>query len=108
MQVGKPLHIEYRVDFYDESFENNPTFSLESACPFQPFQVGDTVNSRLWGESDPLPDNEIFEVREIRHHVWLVPGSHIGHSVGVLVVPVARSLRTLSRPEAQNLQVLRG
>ncbi|MBN8246547.1 MAG: hypothetical protein J0L84_03795 [Verrucomicrobia bacterium] len=107
MKVGNALPIEYRVDFYDESFESNPTFSLESACPFQPFHVGDTINSRLWGDADPLPDTELFEVREVRHHLWQVKGSHIGHSVGVLVVPVSRDLHNVSRSDPQALQVLR-
>ena len=74
----------YRVEIYVDAFENTPDASFEGKTPFLAINVGDEIDPTTW----PNPQygrNKIAKVVAVRHLLWEIEKSHIGHSLSVCV-----------------------
>ena len=78
------LPIQYRVEFYIDSFADDPAASFESSSPFLAINVGDEIDPAIW----PNPEygrDKIAKVLAVRHLIWKIDNSHIGHSLSICV-----------------------
>lgn len=80
----KSLPTQYHLEFYENSFINDPVWSIESSTPFLTITKGDQFNHR--GLSDiawyaPPQRGQCFRVKDIEHNLWVIEGSHIGHKL---------------------------
>jgi hypothetical protein len=76
--------IQYHIEVYEGSFENDPTFSWEATTPFPAIVVGDFFErSTIEGWISPPKSGQRFRVREVEHIFWKINSSHIGHKLMV-------------------------
>ena len=84
------LPIRYHLEIYEQSFRNDPTVSFESSSPFLALSKGDFVHPGMWDNLVEAPPGTWFVVKDIVHRVWQIDGSHIGHQIGLCIVPKER------------------
>ena len=82
---GQP--IEYYLEVYEDSFINDPVWSVQSQSPFPALHIGDRFNSR--GLSDVAWNmaphgHDVFRIKDIDHIFWDI-GGVIGHKLMVLL-----------------------
>ena len=85
------LPIKYRVEIYVDSLVNDPDASFESTTPFFAIGVGDEMEPCTWPNPQYGKD-KIAKVIAVRHLIWKIEKSHIGHSLSVCV-------KILNKPE---------
>lgn len=77
--------IEYYLEVYEDSFINDPVWSVQSPTPFPALHIGERFNSRGLGElawnMAPIGGDE-FRIKDIDHIFWDV-GGVIGHKLMV-------------------------
>ena len=88
----KPLPTRYHIEVYEDSFINDPSWSVESTTPFPAIATGERFNhlSLDTGWYNPPNNYQEFRVRDIEHIFWVIENSHIGHKLMValeLVTP---------------------
>ena len=81
---GKP--VEYRIEFYEESTNNDPVYSVVTSSPMFSIAVGDKVEPKAWGEGY---FNGVYQVVDVVHLVF-DGHTNVHHSLSVVVKPVAR------------------
>lgn len=86
----KTLPIKYHLEIYERSFINHATASFESDSPFMAISKGDYVDPGMWNDRIDAPPVTWFKVTEVVHRVWEIGSSHIGHQVGICIVPADR------------------
>lgn len=77
----------YHLEVYENSFANDPSYSMQSSTPFCAVSVGDYFNHRThdgWLDR-PNTATEKFIVKEIEHIFWSIDQSHNAHKVMILV-----------------------
>jgi hypothetical protein len=86
---GTHLPIQYRVEIYESSFINDASATFEASTPFMAIHVGDYIDHRIWLDagsvSSEIDKQQALRVKAINHLIWKIDGSHIGHSLSVLV-----------------------
>ena len=84
--------IGYHFEVYEDSFINDPVWSVEATTPFPTVSIGDRFNHRgldiAW-DREAAADQE-YRVIDIDHIFWEVGGT-IGHK---LMVKLALTNRT--------------
>lgn len=89
------LPIEYHIEVYENSFANDPVWSMESKTPFPSISIGDRFNHRVIPEVawyNAPKNGECFRVKDVEHIFWVIEKDHIGHKLMVSLELVA--LRT--------------
>jgi len=82
--TARQLPIQYRVEVYVDSFVNDPEASFNSTTPFLAISVGDEMEPSTWPNGQYGRD-KIAKVIAVRHLIWEIENSHIGHSLSVCV-----------------------
>jgi hypothetical protein len=82
--TDRHLPIQYRVEVYVNSFDNDPDASFESKMPFPAISVGDTMEPSMWPNAEHS-SSKVAKVIAVRHLLWEIEKSHIGHSLSVCV-----------------------
>lgn len=80
-----PKPIEYHFELYENTFINDPVWSVQASSPFPAVSVGDRFEHRALGEFawDKLPNkDQEFRVKDVEHIFWEV-SSQIGHKLMV-------------------------
>jgi len=87
----KALPVRYHLEIYEESFINDPCVTHDAQTPFSAFSVGELFDPRsvMTGSPD-VPSGHWWKIKDIVHRVWEIENSHIGHQIGLCVVPVPR------------------
>ena len=85
--------IEYHLEVYEDSFINDPVWSVEAKTPFPTLSIGDRFNHQglldiAW-DREPA-ENQEFRVIDIDHIFWDIGGKY-GHK---LMVKLGLSNRT--------------
>lgn len=80
---GRP--IEYHLEVYEDSFINDPVWSVQSTTPFPALNIGERFNHRAlgelgWSRAPTWPD--VFRIKDIDHIFW-DGGGVIGHKLMV-------------------------
>ena len=86
------LQTQYHLEVYENSFENDASFSIQSSTPISSLSIGDYFNHRTidtWHNS-PNTETEVFQIKEIEHIFWTIENSHIGHKIMVCLKIVPR------------------
>jgi hypothetical protein len=83
------LPIRYRIEIYDEGFVNDPEITFHSTTPFGAINPGDIIDPRTWPQHN-LNGECIYQVVRVNHLLWEIEGSHVGHSLSVLVKSVKK------------------
>jgi len=85
------LPVRYHLEIYERSFANDPCLYHEALSPFMAFHVGDSIDPHtiLTGTPDLQPGHW-WRIKDVVHRLWEIEGSHIGHQIGLCVVPVPR------------------
>ncbi|OQC53595.1 MAG: hypothetical protein BWX54_02382 [Verrucomicrobia bacterium ADurb.Bin018] len=82
--TDKRMPIQYRVEIYVDSFNDDPDASFESNMPFPAICVGDTMEPSTWPNAEHS-GSKVAKVIAVRHLLWEIENSHIGHSLSVCV-----------------------
>jgi len=81
------LAVQYHLEVYEKTFVNDPSVSLSTSSPFGSFAVGDTFDHRTFDSwYTPPAAAEEFEISAVRHIIWEIDGSHVGHKLMLCVV----------------------
>lgn len=84
--------IEYYLEVYENSFINDPVWSVEAKTPFPTVSIGDRFNHRgldvAWDKE--ATDDQEYRVIDIDHIFWDI-GGKLGHK---LMVKLALTHRT--------------
>ncbi|MBD1552331.1 hypothetical protein [Pseudomonas typographi] len=79
--MSKPL--EYHFELYENSFTNDPIWSVKSSSPFPAAFIGDRFEHRTLADLSwnklPTADQE-FRVKDIEHLYWEL-NENIGHKL---------------------------
>ena len=87
MKAPKP--IQYHLEIYRESLGSDPIAAYQASTPFQAVAVGDTFDHRVFeGLSNPPGAGEALQVKAVRHIVWDILDTHVGHKVMVVLEKV--------------------
>ena len=81
------LPTQYHLEVYENSFVNDPSYSLQSSTPFSAVSVGDYFNHRIhsnWHDR-PVTEKEKFVITQIEHIFWTTEGSHNGQKIMLLL-----------------------
>lgn len=83
------LPIQYRVEIYEQSFENTPTVAFHANNCFQAIRPGDYVSHFNFGTA-PYADmkSKVLIVKAVQHILFTIKDAHVGHSLSVLVEAV--------------------
>lgn len=90
MSDQERLPIRYRVELYDEAFDRDVLYGVETKDPFLPIHVGDEIDPKVWLHGNALPNDQVYKVTAIRHLLWIIEGNYVAHSLSVAVVAVPR------------------
>jgi hypothetical protein len=88
-----PKHIEYHFELYENSFINDPVWSVQSQSPFPSISVGQRFDTRTLADLswDTSPNaNQEYRVKDVEHIFWEV-NSHIGHKLMVKLEIIERT-----------------
>ncbi|MFJ3266043.1 hypothetical protein [Serratia liquefaciens] len=79
----KALPVEYFLEVYEMASKFNTTsvgFSVQTSTPLSNLNVGDKYHHQGSGEwLDPPMPGECFYIKDIRHFIWEIEDSHVGH-----------------------------
>lgn len=76
------LPVQYHLEIYEDSFCNDPSFSCATSDPFLQFSEGDIFDYRSMSDwYNPPQVGECFQIHKIKHILWKIDQSHIGHKV---------------------------
>lgn len=96
--MTNPLPTQYHFEVYEGSFGNDPSLSLLSSTPFPTVGVGDQFEHRSdGGWLNPPVGAQVFRVTDVKHFVWVVERSHIGHKLMVTVEVVSSDTERVPR-----------
>ncbi|MEX3004226.1 hypothetical protein [Serratia fonticola] len=79
------------VQYYLEVFEDTPSlgaaaYSVQTSSPLSSMNIGDTYSHSGSGDwIDPPTLGEEFYISDIKHFIWEIEGSHVGHKTIVRV-----------------------
>ena len=76
---------KYRIEIYEESYENDPTITFFSSTPFLSINVGDMFDPTCWSHGQPEDQKKSFKVTGKRHLLMTTAPSHNFHSLSILV-----------------------
>ena len=79
------MKTEYYLEIYEPNDISCVAASYESDTPFMPMHVGDAIDGGSLNLSDT---NQSVRIRNIRHILWVIEGSHTAHKVCVYTEPM--------------------
>ena len=77
----KILPVEYYLEVFDADTDlRTPGYSVQTASPLGSICIGDKYEHLASGEwINPPKYGAAFYVKDIKHIIWEIDGSHIGH-----------------------------
>lgn len=80
---------QYHLEVYERSFVNDPSFSIGCSSPTPAFAVGNILDHRGYERwNRPPGPGEAFRIAEVRHILWEIDRSHVGHKLMLRVETV--------------------
>ncbi|OQR30236.1 hypothetical protein BWR59_16885 [Pseudomonas sp. Bc-h] len=79
--------IEFHFELYENSFVNDPVWSVQASSAFPAVSIGDRFEHRALSNvawSSPPSKGQEFRVKDVDHIFWEVD-THIGHKLMVLI-----------------------
>ena len=74
------MKIEYHIEIYEVNDSSCVAASYQSATPFMAINIGDIIHG---GSMNLSNTNKTVRVSDIKHIIWEIEHSHIGHKLCV-------------------------
>ena len=88
----EPLPVQYHLEVYENSFVNDPSYTIQTTSPPPAISVGDFFNEQTSDRWNKRPDTgKSFRVKEVEHIFWTVERSHVGYKLMACLEIVPRS-----------------
>jgi len=88
--MSTSLSIRYHLEVYEGSFANDPAVVFESLSPFLALSKGDFVHPSMWDNAVDASPGTWYKIKDVVHRVWEIEKSHIGHQIGICIVPAEK------------------
>jgi hypothetical protein len=80
------LPVQYHLELYTISFENDPFYAAQLSGPLGSFNAGDEFETRGF-DYFPLKvaTGSVGVIGKVQHILWEIAGSHVSHKIMLVI-----------------------